>query len=110
MKACHLFSLTLSLCTLATAQSRAQAGWLDLFNGKNLDGWSEHSGKAKYIVEDGVLTLEYECKYLWTPPDPTDALGNVYVQIDKSSPRNDPPVPTEPDGQIDAVASINLPT
>ena len=61
-------------------------------------------------VEDGVLTLEYECKYLWTPPDPPDALGNVYVQIDMSSPRNDPPVPTEPDGQIDAVDSINLPT
>jgi hypothetical protein len=28
----------------------------DVFNGKNLDGWEEHSGKAKYTVADGVLT------------------------------------------------------
>ena len=33
-------------------------GWVDLFNGKNLDGWEEHSGKAKYTVENGVLTGE----------------------------------------------------
>ncbi len=36
----------------------AQDGWVNLFNGKNLDGWAEHSGKAKYTVEDGVLTGE----------------------------------------------------
>jgi hypothetical protein len=34
------------------------AGWTDLFNGTNLDGWVEHSGKAKYMVTDGVLTGE----------------------------------------------------
>src|SRR5438876_1269946 len=31
---------------------------VDLFNGKNLDGWTEHSGKAKYTVEDGMLVGE----------------------------------------------------
>jgi hypothetical protein len=36
----------------------AQDGWVNLFNGKNLDGWAEHSGKAKYTVADGVLTGE----------------------------------------------------
>ncbi|MCU0786367.1 MAG: DUF1080 domain-containing protein [Verrucomicrobia bacterium] len=29
-----------------------------LFNGKNLDGWEQHSGEAKYTVVDGVLTGE----------------------------------------------------
>src|ERR1035437_7380488 len=58
MKARQLFSLTLSCLTLAAAPLRAQDGWVDLFNGKNLDGWSEHSGKAKYTVADGVLTGE----------------------------------------------------
>jgi hypothetical protein len=48
------FALTL----LAAANLPAQDGWVDLFNGKNLDGWAEHSGKAKYTVEDGVLTGE----------------------------------------------------
>jgi len=58
MKARHLFSLALSVITLSATPLRAQDGWVELFNGKNLDGWSEHSGKAKYTVEDGVLTGE----------------------------------------------------
>lgn len=54
----HLFSLALSMLIFATVPLHAQDGWQDLFNGKNLDGWTEHSGKAKYTVEDGVLTGE----------------------------------------------------
>jgi len=42
----------------AASSLLAQDGWQDLFNGKNLDGWVEHSGKAKYSVEDGVLKGE----------------------------------------------------
>lgn len=38
--------------------ARAQSGWVSLFNGTNLNGWEEHSGKAKYTVENGVLTGE----------------------------------------------------
>jgi hypothetical protein len=47
-----------ALTSFAASSLLAQDGWVDLFNGKNLDGWSEHSGKAKYTVEDGVLTGE----------------------------------------------------
>jgi len=37
-------------------QALAQEGnWKELFNGKTLDGWSVHSGFAKYRVEDGVI-------------------------------------------------------
>ncbi len=32
--------------------THAADGWTDLFNGKNLDGWEQHSGKAEYRVED----------------------------------------------------------
>lgn len=32
-----------------------QDNWIDLFNGENLEGWSVHSGKAKYRVEDGTI-------------------------------------------------------
>ncbi len=48
------FSL-LALLALAASDLRADEGWIDLFNGKNLDGWVEHSGKAKYSVEDGAI-------------------------------------------------------
>ena len=47
-----------ALSALATSNLFAQDGWVNLFNGRNLDGWAEHSGKAKYTVEAGVLTGE----------------------------------------------------
>ncbi len=48
-----LFALTgaLSFATLAFAAD----GWVALFNGKNLDGWEQRSGTAKYRVEDGAI-------------------------------------------------------
>lgn len=33
----------------------AESGWVDLFDGKTLDGWEVHSGHAEYSVEDGVI-------------------------------------------------------
>lgn len=29
--------------------------WVDLFDGKSLEGWSRHSGTAKYEVQDGMI-------------------------------------------------------
>ena len=37
-------------------QIQAQEGnWTELFNGKDLTGWTQHSGKAEYRVEDGCV-------------------------------------------------------
>lgn len=33
----------------------ADSGFVPLFDGKTLDGWKQHSGKAKYTVEDGAI-------------------------------------------------------
>ncbi|MFZ2639930.1 MAG: DUF1080 domain-containing protein [Verrucomicrobiia bacterium] len=33
----------------------ATDGWVSLFDGKTLDGWEQHSGKAEYRVEDGCI-------------------------------------------------------
>ena len=56
MKATRLLPLLATLCLAGSAS--AQSGWIALFNGTNLDGWAEHSGKAKYTVADGVLVGE----------------------------------------------------
>ena len=45
-----LFALALS-----SPAARADEAWLSLFNGKDLDGWEQRGGKAKYAVEDGVV-------------------------------------------------------
>jgi hypothetical protein len=58
MKALKFLSFTCVLFFYSVLLTLAQDGWTDLFNGTNLDGWAEHSGKAKYTVADGVLTGE----------------------------------------------------
>jgi hypothetical protein len=37
------------------AQDKDSAGWTELFNGTNLDGWEQRNGTAKYRVEDGTV-------------------------------------------------------
>jgi hypothetical protein len=41
-----------------TFHASAKDGWIDLFNGKDLSGWTQKGGQAKYLVEDGVLVGE----------------------------------------------------
>lgn len=33
----------------------AQGNWTPIFNGKNLKGWKQLNGKAKYVVKDGAI-------------------------------------------------------
>jgi len=53
MKAVNFSALALAAWVVSLP---AFAGdWVSLFNGTNLDGWVEHSGVARYSIEDGVL-------------------------------------------------------
>jgi hypothetical protein len=49
-----LYSLLLAACTVAFAAEQAD-GFKPLFNGKDLEGWEQHTGKAEYRVEDGAI-------------------------------------------------------
>ena len=49
------FAFTSVATLLFASTGRAADGWVDLFNGKNLDGWEQHSGAAKYRVEEGTI-------------------------------------------------------
>jgi hypothetical protein len=43
--------------------SMAEGEWVDLFNGRNLDGWRSYGGGAPndaWVVEDGVLFLDVD--------------------------------------------------
>jgi hypothetical protein len=44
-----------AVASLSLSLHAAEEGWINLFNGRDLSGWVEHSGKAKYTIEDGVL-------------------------------------------------------
>ena len=50
------FFLTLFLCALVVCPfAAAQDGFVSLFNGKDLTGWTQKGGDAKYHVEDGTI-------------------------------------------------------
>ena len=54
------FLLVLTICgalagCVSAADKAEDSGWVNLFNGKNLDGWEQHGGKARYRFEDGQL-------------------------------------------------------
>ncbi|MEN7549660.1 DUF1080 domain-containing protein [Rapidithrix thailandica] len=51
MKSLHF----MFFCCLIAIQSVAQDGWIQLFNGKNLDGWKRLNGKAEYRIENGAI-------------------------------------------------------
>ena len=49
----------ISGCTaLQNADSGKKEKWQALFNGKDLEGWVQRGGKARYFVEDGALVGE----------------------------------------------------
>ncbi len=52
-----LFSVALVAFATSWASSAATAedGWKTLFDGKTLNGWEQHGGKATYWVEDGAI-------------------------------------------------------
>lgn len=49
------FTLTLSCLLLALTLQAQEAGWKNLFNGKDLSGWKAIAGKANFAVNDGVI-------------------------------------------------------
>src|SRR5512133_392889 len=40
---------------LAASSTAFAGGWVKIFDGKTLNGWSLHSGKAAYAVEGGAI-------------------------------------------------------
>jgi hypothetical protein len=50
-----MFTALVFVAILPAAEPNADTGWVNLFNGKDLDGWVARGGKAKYAVENGEL-------------------------------------------------------
>lgn len=56
MKTRYYFLITTLIPLLALQLNcEAQEKWINLFDGTTLNGWSQHSGSAKYWVEDGTI-------------------------------------------------------
>ena len=47
--------VAVSVVLVGWAGAQGTDGWVSLFDGKTLNGWSVHSGFAKYTAEDGAI-------------------------------------------------------
>ena len=51
-----VLSIGAATCLLCVAADDDKDGWVNLFNGKDLSGWEQHGGKARYRAEsDGIV-------------------------------------------------------
>lgn len=82
MKPTLLFSLLLLI------QASAQDNWVSLFDGKTLDGWEQHSGKAEYRVEEGAVVGKTVAgtgnSFLCTTKKYSDFILEVEFKVDPS--------------------------
>jgi Domain of Unknown Function (DUF1080) len=51
----HRLALVAALSLTSSLYAEDQSAWTTLFNGKDLTGWTRHSGVAEYRVEDGSI-------------------------------------------------------
>ncbi len=51
---CLAACVAVSMAVVGWAANQ-EGGWVSLFDGKTLNGWSVHSGFAKYAAEDGTI-------------------------------------------------------
>ncbi|WP_374165381.1 DUF1080 domain-containing protein [Arcticibacter sp. MXS-1] len=50
-----LTALILCGCSVYATAQNAEKGWVNLFDGKTLNGWKKLAGEAQYKVEDGAI-------------------------------------------------------
>jgi hypothetical protein len=71
-----------------TSFSLSGQGWIDLFNNKNLDGWIQRGGIAKYTVVDSVIVGESvpdtPNSFLCTEKEYSDFILELELLVDTS--------------------------
>src|SRR5215472_11334914 len=55
MKRLFYLALALGLVCFPLRADEPEGPWINLFNGKNLKGWVQRGGKAKYRVENNQI-------------------------------------------------------
>ena len=79
---------TLLFSFLLLIQASAQDNWVSLFDGKTLEGWEQHSGKAEYRVEEGAVVGKTVAgtgnSFLCTTKKYSDFILEVEFKVDPS--------------------------
>ena len=79
--------LPVLITTYSSAQT-TKVGWINLFNGKNLNGWHQLNGHAKYSVENGEIVgttvANTPNSFLATDKDYGDFFLELDIKVDTS--------------------------
>ncbi|MGN6540487.1 MAG: 3-keto-disaccharide hydrolase [Ginsengibacter sp.] len=79
--------LPVLITTYSSAQT-TKTGWINLFNGKNLNGWQQLNGHAKYSVENGEIVgttvANTPNSFLATDKDYGDFFLELDIKVDTS--------------------------
>jgi len=80
--------LTIALLVLS-GYLQAQSGWVSLFNGKDLKGWKQLNGKARYTVENGEIVgttvFKQPNSFLATEKEYGDFILELEFKLDKAT-------------------------
>jgi len=86
MKRIFLFPIALLLSLVGAAQGGA--GWVDLFNGKDLSGWKQLNGNAKFEVINGEIVgtsvLNTPNSFLATERDYSDFILELEMLVESN--------------------------
>jgi len=78
--------ILLFIIVFTGAISAQDDGWIDLFNGKDLSGWKQLNGEAKYEVVDGVIVgttvLNTPNSFLCTEKNYSDFVFEVELLVE----------------------------
>jgi hypothetical protein len=91
MKSKKLWTLLLVVgcsCTALFAQKKVAEQWVNLFNGKDLEGWKQLNGKAKYEVKNGEIigttVLNEPNSFLATEKNYSDFIFEVEFKVNST--------------------------
>ena len=81
-----LFLFILPLTLTVSCSTEPKEPWVDLFNGKDLEGWSQKGGEASYTVENGEIVgrtvLNTPNSFLCTNQDYSDFILELELKVD----------------------------
>lgn len=81
-----LAAMAAFLLTAPLQAQKSKDGWVDLFNGKDLTGWKQLNGQAKYEVKDGAIVgtsvMGTPNSFLTTEKDYGDFILELDVKVD----------------------------
>src|SRR5690348_5818637 len=71
------------------AQAQKQTGWVSLFDGKTLNGWTQATGKASFSVQNGMIVgtsaMEKYNSFLVTKKEYGDFVLELDVKLESNA-------------------------